>query len=162
MLNNLDQIFKTKEKDSSHKRVENYSIGHHLASDVLTPGKAENYLLCFISFYCVDCIELLPHLKEISEKFLGEIILFTNGSEEENIEISKYFDFDFTINTYTKEELAITYRVSMTPFVYLLDSNFIVSSANNIKDEYELNKLLSDQKLLRLLQTSVQQEGVPE
>ncbi|MGG4108575.1 thioredoxin-like domain-containing protein [Paenibacillus lautus] len=147
MLNKLEDLFSKKAKITENQ-FESYSVGESFPIEDSTTQTSNNILACYISLYCVDCIELLPDLKELSESFNGEFLLFTDGNEEENKEIRDYFKFSFMVRSYTKEELANKYKVVATPYVYVLDSSWSIICGENINDSEELKELLEELKLL--------------
>lgn len=55
-------------------------------------------VFCLISLSCTHCIDLLPELKRINDS--NTFILVTDGTEEDNAEIHKYFNFTFPIISY--------------------------------------------------------------
>ena len=148
MQSKLDKIFRAKARDND-QFMKNDSVGDLFPSEPIVLGGEERYLFCFISLYCLDCVDLLPHLKKMSELFLGEFILFTDASNEENLEIAAHFGYKFNLLSCTKEELAMKYRVYLTPYLYLLDSNSVVTAAHNVQNEAELMRLLKRLNLLK-------------
>ncbi|RJG25304.1 hypothetical protein [Paenibacillus thiaminolyticus] len=153
MHSKLDRIFRAKAGDRD-ELLQNYSVGDLFPSEPIVLEGEERFLFCFISLYCLDCVDLLPHLNKMSELFSGEFILFTDASHEENMEIADHFGYKFTLISCTKEELAMKYRVYLTPFIYVLDSNSVVIAAHNVQNEAELMRLLKSLSLLKPLTTA--------
>jgi len=109
------------------------------------------YLLCFISFYCHDCIELLPHLNKLND-ITGKFILFTNGTEEENVDLRTHFQFTFPIYTYQHEELIHKYRVALTPYAYMLDSSRQVLVQSVVETVDEIRAFIENSKNIDVVQ----------
>ncbi|BFH14400.1 hypothetical protein WJ0W_001375 [Paenibacillus melissococcoides] len=110
MQSKLDRIFRAKAGDSD-EFMKNYSVGDLFPSEPIVLGGEERSLFCFISLHCLDCVDLLPHLKKLSEVFSGEFILFTDASHEENLEIAAHFGYKFKLISCTKEDFTMKYRI---------------------------------------------------
>ncbi|WP_333879548.1 alkyl hydroperoxide reductase [Lysinibacillus capsici] len=84
----------------------------------------ENYILIFVSNYCVYCIDLLPEvekIKDVSKKH--KLILFSTGDDEDNIEMKKYFNWKFPIIHLTEEEMEKYFKVVKQPFCIITYKN---------------------------------------
>lgn len=75
----------------------------------------------FISVYCSHCIDLLPYLNYAEEKWDGDIILFSNGSDEDHEEMVKYFKWGFNVVSITEEQMEKQFNVASKPCVILID-----------------------------------------
>jgi len=77
--------------------------------------------LFFVSLYCVHCVDLLPHLREIRESHGIPIVLFSNGDDDDHEEMSKYFAWDIRTVSLDKDAMEEAYEVTAFPFCIVAD-----------------------------------------
>ncbi len=86
--------------------------------------KDENYILVFVSNYCLYCIDLLPEvekIKDVSTKH--KLIIFSTGDNEDNIEMKKYFNWTFPIIHLNEDEMEKYFKVVKQPFCIITNKN---------------------------------------
>lgn len=98
-------------------------------------------LVCIISFTCSACIDLLPYLNDLNNKNNCSILLFTNGTEQENNDVISYFGFKFPVIHLIEEKFKML-RYSKTPFVYLLNEKTEVITSSIIRGIEDINKIV--------------------
>jgi len=106
-------------------------------------NKFNGILVCIISFTCSACIDLLPHLNELSNKINYSLLIFTNATEEEKHDVISYFGFKFPFVHLSDNEFKML-RYPKTPFIYLLNEDYEVitsSIINNIEDIYKISSI---------------------
>lgn len=79
------------------------------------------HLLLFLSLNCLKCIDLLPYIEKVQEKFTGNITVFTNGTEKENEEIINFFNFNIPFLSIEDDHYQ-KYGVFTKPFFYIVNS----------------------------------------
>lgn len=88
--------------------------------------KEDNYILIFISNYCIHCIDLLPELSKIEAKYTSyQIVLFSTGDNQENNDIDEYFKWQFPIISLSEEEMEKYFKVTILPFCIILIRNVV-------------------------------------
>jgi len=108
---------------------------------------AGNSALIFISLYCTFCNDLLPHLKNISEKYDLKVILFTDGNVEENNEMIDYFEWQFSVFTISQDEMIEYFKIKNLPYVLVINQNNQVVSHGNIYDEKMFNLIYKNREI---------------
>ncbi|RJE86264.1 hypothetical protein D3P07_19520 [Paenibacillus sp. 1011MAR3C5] len=89
----------------------------------------ESAIVCFVSLSCASCIDLLPELGAFAEGYEGDFILVSSGTEEENNDLIRHFQFSFPVLTMSKEERLQKYASSTTPYAYFLEDGYIMNTA---------------------------------
>ena len=147
-MSKFDVFFKKKVNDELS--VKSYSKGDLFPFFLQYKEEfLSNYLFCFISFNCSDCMKILKYLDKFSEGFNGKFILCTDGNSDENKEIKTYFNYRFDIVTYENEEL-IKLVIPRTPYIYVLDSDFKILQSVVVNTEEELNKEINGLNLQKI------------
>ncbi|KAA9004873.1 hypothetical protein F4V43_09580 [Paenibacillus spiritus] len=83
-------------------------------------------VLVFLSLYCKHCIDFTPYLLDIHRAGDFDLYLFSNGSDEDHREMKTYFQWSFPIITLSPEAMDKHFRVSVLPFIMVIDPNMIV------------------------------------
>lgn len=84
----------------------------------------ENYVLIFVSNYCLYCIDLLPEIEKIKDVCKKhQLILFSTGDDEDNTEMQNYFNWKFPIVNLTEEEMEKYFKVVIHPFCIITNKN---------------------------------------
>ncbi|EON73761.1 peroxiredoxin family protein [Lysinibacillus sphaericus] len=91
-------------------------------------------VVCFASLYCKICIDLLPGLSGFNQDF----VLITDGSELDNEEIIKEFEFSFPVMSLNYDSFHDL--VATTPSLILIDANGIIQK---IKEIDEIGEVIS-------------------
>lgn len=99
-------------------------------------------LLMFSSTTCPYCVDMLPVVKEFSEKHpeIG-FLMISKGTEKENKRILDKYKFDFPILMWD-EATAKKYEIIGTPFFYFIE-NGIISQGGFASTEWELENLIT-------------------
>lgn len=118
-----------------------YEPGDVIEGDLFNNSSTTTSLLCFISLSCLDCIDLLPQLQEVTDQYSGNFSLFVEASNEEIDEIKSHFKFEFPLFSLKREDLPLKYRVFTTPYAYLIDSNKCVIKGQNVYNSSDLLEL---------------------
>jgi len=92
--------------------------------------------IVFLSLYCSICMELLPSLQQLEASRTAQIILCTNGTDEENRAIKEHFRFPFPVWSVQDKEMEDVYYIQATPFVYATAEDGSVIGYRSL-DEYE-------------------------
>jgi len=93
----------------------------------LTDFQEQQVLLAFTSSQCPPCQQMYPHLQAFSERKANvQIVMITLGSVEENQQLVVEHGFDFPVLLW-EEEMANTYRISSTPFFYVVDPQGVIT-----------------------------------
>lgn len=100
-----------------------------------------NKILCFVSLSCEICVELIPELKILDEYKKNSFILITDGDNEENEEIKKYFNFEFDMLSFVDDYRKLS--IPSTPYVFIIDHNNYVTDGQSIRSSTDLLYLLS-------------------
>jgi methylamine dehydrogenase accessory protein MauD len=101
-----------------------------------------NVLLFFSSPTCPACQAIYPVLKEFSVESQDiELVLLSNGNDEQNRRLVLEYGFEFPVVKPTKE-LAERYLISTVPFVYLIDENGLIVSGSVVSTYEQLVELL--------------------
>lgn len=100
-----------------------------------------NYILIFVSNYCVHCIDLLPEIEKISKDFPEyELIIFSTADVEENIEILEYFKWTFPIINLSENEMEKYFSVVKLPFCIVMSNSLIKNAV--IYNALDFNHLM--------------------
>lgn len=94
----------------------------------LADFRGQQILLAFTSPQCPPCQEMYPHLQAFSEQHTdAQIIMISLGSVEEGQQVVFEHSFSFPVLLW-EEEMAEAYRVSSTPFFYVVDPQGVIVS----------------------------------
>ncbi|WP_186380997.1 peroxiredoxin [Paenibacillus xylanexedens] len=84
----------------------------------------------FITLHCVYCIDLIPYLNEIKQRYLDvDIVLLSSGSQEDHKEMVEYFHWDFPVIEMEKLEMHKHFDVTMHPYMIIVDADRIIHSS---------------------------------
>jgi len=101
-----------------------------------------NVLLIFASPTCNACQAIYPTLKEFSDDHPEvEIILLSNGDDDQNKGLVLDYGYEFPVALLTKE-LSDSYLISTVPFAYLIDDNGLIVSGSIFSKYSQLGELL--------------------
>ena len=86
-------------------------------------------MVVFSSVHCRACVELLPELKEFSEKHPAEVqvVMISRGTVEENRRLVEGESLDFPVLAWD-DTVARDYRVQGTPFFYVIDGEGMITN----------------------------------
>ncbi|WP_340388618.1 thioredoxin-like domain-containing protein [Paenibacillus sp. FSL E2-0151] len=94
----------------------------------IAPQKLTAYF--FITLHCVYCIDLIPCLNEIKEKYPAiDIVLISSGSQEDHKEMVDYFQWTFPVVEMEKLEMHKHFDVTMQPYMMIADANRTIHSS---------------------------------
>ncbi|RXZ78598.1 hypothetical protein EBB07_26165 [Paenibacillaceae bacterium] len=128
------------------------ALGGGIPSLQLTNWNGEAFNICelqgpvayiFVSLYCERCVDLLPHLTEIQQKYPFNYVLLTNGSEHDHREMADYFQWDCYIATISIEDMERHFNVSHTPCVIYADSSRQVAAKGIIYEAIDFERLIA-------------------
>ncbi|MEC0231595.1 thioredoxin domain-containing protein [Paenibacillus alba] len=97
-------------------------------------------LIC-LSLYCSHCVDLLPQISVIREQSGLEVYLFIDGDKEDLVELSEYFQWDFSLILLSTDQMFSCFQVSHHPFVIVVDGYGIVKSKGIIYNAEDFIKL---------------------
>ncbi|MCG7379216.1 redoxin domain-containing protein [Paenibacillus sp. ACRSA] len=84
----------------------------------------------FITLHCVYCIDLIPCLNEIKDRYPNvDIVLLSSGSQEDHKEMVEYFQWDFPLIEMEKLEMHKHFDVTMQPYMIIVDADRIIHSS---------------------------------
>ncbi|AKF95753.1 redoxin domain-containing protein [Brevibacillus laterosporus] len=98
--------------------------------------------LVFVSVFCSYCIDLLPHLRSISQSQDMQLYLFSDGEIEDHAEMVDYFEWDFPVIQLKHQEMNEIFKVSYHPFLLLTDSKGVIISKGDIYRAEDFHKIL--------------------
>ncbi|AIQ70538.1 hypothetical protein [Paenibacillus graminis] len=78
-------------------------------------------IVLFLSLICKDCIDIIVYLhnEAVNQQIIRKNLeLFVVGKSEEVVELKEYLGDKYMIKSITPQELALTYRIINTPFLY--------------------------------------------
>lgn len=78
--------------------------------------------LLFVSVYCSHCVDMLPDVSYLHSKLGLQIVLFTNGNNQDIEEMVDYFKWQFPCISLDEELMESLFNVVVFPFLILLDS----------------------------------------
>ncbi len=86
-------------------------------------------MVVFSSVHCPACVELLPELKEFSEKHPAEVqvVMISRGTGEENRRLVEGESLNFPVLAWD-DTVARDYRVQGTPFFYVIDGEGVITN----------------------------------
>ncbi|MET4561211.1 hypothetical protein ABIA69_002356 [Lysinibacillus parviboronicapiens] len=101
---------------------------------------SRNTVVCFASLYCKICIDLLPGLSKFNQDF----ILITDGTESDNEEIIKEFEYSFPVMSLQYDSFHDL--VAMTPSVILIDTDGIIQKLKEIDEIGEVISFVEESR----------------
>lgn len=101
----------------------------------------ESAIVCFVSLSCASCIDLMPELNAFAKSYEGTFILVSSGTEEENKDLIRHFQYDFPVFTMSKEERFQKYASSTTPYAYFLEDGYVINTGV-VDNTQELDALI--------------------
>lgn len=110
------------------------------------PLSLENYELSgktvvfFASLYCKICIDLLPGLSRFNQDF----VLITDGSESDNEEIIKEFEYSFPVMSLHYDSFHDL--LATTPSLVLIDTNGIIQKLKEIDEIGEVISFVEESR----------------
>ncbi len=108
----------------------------------LSDYRGEKVFLVFSSIDCLYCKEFWPEIKKFQEKYAEiKIVMISKGTDEENLAMINENDFNFGVLRW-EEEMAQSYQVPGTPFIYLIDENGIVQFSGFSEDLANIEQLI--------------------
>ena len=108
----------------------------------LTGYLGNNVLLFFSSPSCHACQAIYPVLKDFSLEHPDiELVLLSNGDDDQNRGLVIEHGFEFPVAKLTKE-LTESYLISTVPFVYLIDENGLIITGSVVSTYEQLEELL--------------------
>ncbi|MFC5702309.1 TlpA family protein disulfide reductase [Cohnella faecalis] len=95
-------------------------------------------VLFFISLHCTHCIDLTPSLSEIKQEFTNiDFVLFSTGDNEDNQEMSKYFNWEFPVVHLNQSGMELQFGINRLPYMILVvDGNIILSGVVYNKSDF--------------------------
>lgn len=97
-------------------------------------------VLIFVSIYCIRCIQLLPNLNAILDIPNIHPIIFSNGNQEENIEMSELFSKQVPIISLSEQEMIDDFGMKLHPS-YMIIANGKIENGNIQSIEQLINKI---------------------
>jgi thiol-disulfide isomerase/thioredoxin len=100
-------------------------------------------VLIFISLHCTYCIDLLPHLRELSENYNSyNFVLLSAGEVEDHREMINYFDWKFPVVHFDLNKMETFFQVTAMPFMIFADSEGKVFNKGIVYNSNEFENLL--------------------
>ncbi|MFG0214170.1 TlpA family protein disulfide reductase [Brevibacillus porteri] len=103
-------------------------LKNHDGSEVTVKDYHSNIAIVCVSLYCVYCVDLLPHLKELSEVSSYHFIVLANGETDDHKEMIEYFGWEFPLVLMEYEQMDDIFGMNELPFVLFLNEGKIVQS----------------------------------
>ncbi|GIQ67299.1 hypothetical protein DUZ99_09035 [Xylanibacillus composti] len=130
-------------KGEEYQVVETFEVKDRfpLPESISVREDGQFILTCFLSLSCPVCIELLPELPELFASYDMQFVLFIYGLEEEIGSLKEHFQFSFPVVRIADNELRETYKVPVTPYVYMLSADKTVIDHVGIDTRPELETL---------------------
>ncbi|TPH12475.1 alkyl hydroperoxide reductase [Brevibacillus laterosporus] len=103
--------------------------------------------LVFVSVFCSYCIDLLPHLRSISQRQNMQLYLFSDGEIEDHAEMVDYFEWEFPVIQLKHNEMNEIFEVTYHPFLLFADSKGVIVSKGDIYNAVDIHKILESVSL---------------
>ncbi|MED1666023.1 peroxiredoxin family protein [Brevibacillus laterosporus] len=103
--------------------------------------------LVFVSVFCSYCIDLLPHLRSISQRQNMQLYLFSDGEIEDHAEMVDYFEWEFPVIQLKHNEMNEIFEVTYHPFLLFVDSKGVIVSKGDIYNAVDFHKILESVSL---------------
>ncbi|MGE7091118.1 hypothetical protein ACQKII_06575 [Lysinibacillus sp. NPDC048646] len=101
---------------------------------------SRNTVVCFASLYCKICIDLLPGISKFNQDF----VLITDGTQSDNEEIIKEFEYSFPVMSLNYDSFHDL--VALTPSLILIDSNGIIQKIKEIDEIGEVSSFVEESR----------------
>lgn len=97
-------------------------------------------VLIFVSIYCIRCIQLLPNLNEILNMPDVYPVIFSNGEQDENLEMSELFPKQISIISLSEQDMINDFEIKLHPSYIIITDNHL--DTGNIQSiEQLINKI---------------------
>ncbi|MED1789909.1 alkyl hydroperoxide reductase [Brevibacillus laterosporus] len=103
--------------------------------------------LVFVSVFCSYCIDLLPHLRSISQRQNMQLYLFSDGEIEDHAEMVDYFEWEFPVIQLKHNEMIEIFEVTYHPFLLFADSKGVIVSKGDIYNAVDFHRILESVSL---------------
>ncbi|TPG68009.1 alkyl hydroperoxide reductase [Brevibacillus laterosporus] len=97
--------------------------------------------LVFVSVFCSYCIDLLPHLRSISQCEDMQLYLFSDGEIEDHAEMADYFEWEFPVIQLKHKEMSEIFEITYHPFLLVTDSQGVIVSKGDIYHVEDFRKI---------------------
>lgn len=125
------------------KNIVEYKFNNWNGEQINLSEYDKNIVLFFVSLECYHCVEMLPEISKIIEKYSLEVILFSTGNNEDSKEMIEFFEWNFPIISLTAEEMSNYFDIGLLPSVLFLnkecyvDKKGVIYNINDFKFLYE-------------------------
>lgn len=102
-------------------------------------------VVLFGSMHCVHCIDLLPHIEQMTKKYTNcSFALFSTGDEEDHKSMIDYFRWEFPVYSLDQSDMEAYYSVTYLPFMILTDESGKVIAKGVVYNFEEFDRIMKD------------------
>ncbi|OAB41155.1 hypothetical protein [Paenibacillus antarcticus] len=101
--------------------------------------------ILFISLTCTSCIDLLSDLAEFGARHEGLLLVVSSGSNEDNEELVRYYDYSFPVLTMQERAYKARFELEATPAAIMLEhgrvmKQFTILDIGHLYDQSAVRK----------------------